>query len=149
MAEQNDLGARYRVEFDGFVGTVIGFYKRLDGEEGVVMQQDGCKVVHVYRRKWLVPADGVPEAPATTKHPDTVLLDFIASEYLDVSAFSMLTGADDADVGWKLHQEHMGAKGRFEVACHHSDDLRAAIREAMLELGYMPPDVGVKEVGRG
>lgn len=51
-----DLGARYHVEFDGFTGTVIGSYKRLDGEEGVVMQQDGCKVVHVYRRKWLTAA---------------------------------------------------------------------------------------------
>lgn len=49
---------RYRIEFDGFVGTVIGSYRRLDGEEGVVMQQDGTKVVHVYRRKWLVPIEG-------------------------------------------------------------------------------------------
>lgn len=51
-----DLGAKYGIEFDGFKGTVIGAYKRLDGEEGVVMQQDGTKVVHVYRRKWLQPA---------------------------------------------------------------------------------------------
>jgi hypothetical protein len=53
----HDLGQRYRIEFDGFVGTVIGSYRRLDGEDGVVMQQDGTKVVHVYRRKWLQPAD--------------------------------------------------------------------------------------------
>ena len=51
-----DLGNRYHIEHDGFTGTVIGAYKRLDGEEGVVMQQDGSKVVHVYRRKWLTPA---------------------------------------------------------------------------------------------
>lgn len=57
----SEVPQRYRVEFDGFVGTVIGSYKRLDGEEGVVMQQDGCKVVHVYRRKWLMPVADVKE----------------------------------------------------------------------------------------
>jgi hypothetical protein len=51
-----DIGSRYRIEFDGFVGTVIGSYRRTDGEDGVVLQQDGTKVVHVYRRKWLIPA---------------------------------------------------------------------------------------------
>lgn len=60
------LGMRYRIEFDGFVGTVIGSYRRLDGEEGVVMQQDGSKIVHVYRRKWLIAA---PTVCTPTLHP--------------------------------------------------------------------------------
>jgi hypothetical protein len=72
----------------------------------------------------------------TSQHPDTIMLDFIASEYLDVSAFAMPTGAGDADVGWKLAQEHEGKKGRVEVACHYRDDLRGAIREAMQALGH-------------
>jgi hypothetical protein len=75
----------------------------------------------------------------TLAHADTILLDFIASEYLDVSAFTMPTGAGDADVGWKLVQEHEGKKGRVEVACHYRDDLRAAIREAMQALGHSLP----------
>lgn len=33
---------------DDFVGTVIGYYTRLDGRKGVVVQQDGTRVVHVY-----------------------------------------------------------------------------------------------------
>lgn len=52
------LGARYRIEHDGFEGTVIGHYERLDGKRGVVLQQDGTKVVHVYGEKWLVSMDG-------------------------------------------------------------------------------------------
>lgn len=52
-----DRGKRFRIEHDGFQGTVIGHYERLDGEQGVVMQQDGCNVVHVYRKKWLTPIE--------------------------------------------------------------------------------------------
>lgn len=33
---------------DDFVGTVIGHYERLDGRKGVVVQQDGARVVHAY-----------------------------------------------------------------------------------------------------
>lgn len=52
--ERNALmGQKFHIEHDGFVGTVIGEYKRLDGYEGVVMQQDGTKIVHVYGKKWL------------------------------------------------------------------------------------------------
>lgn len=47
---------RYSIEFDDFVGTVIGSYTTLEGKEGVVMQQDGTRVVHVYGRKHLKPA---------------------------------------------------------------------------------------------
>ena len=65
----SDVGARYRIEFDGFVGTVIGSYKRLDGEEGVVMQQDGSKVVHVYRRKWLKPVESGVAPPDGESFP--------------------------------------------------------------------------------
>lgn len=39
---------------DGFEGVEIGAYTTLQGESGVVLQQIGTKVVHVYKRKWLV-----------------------------------------------------------------------------------------------
>lgn len=47
---------RYSIEFDGFTGTVIGSYTTLEGKDGVVLQQDGTRVVHVYGRKHLKPA---------------------------------------------------------------------------------------------
>jgi len=47
----------YRNPNDGFVGTKIGEYVTREGEHGVVLQQIGTKVVHVYRLKWLVLED--------------------------------------------------------------------------------------------
>ena len=44
----------FRIERDGFEGVQIGSYVTLEGEEGVVLQQLATRVVHVYRRKWLV-----------------------------------------------------------------------------------------------
>lgn len=49
------LGSHYRIEHDGFSGTVIGDYITLEGKRGVVLQLDGCRVVHVYGEKWLKP----------------------------------------------------------------------------------------------
>jgi hypothetical protein len=40
----------YRVEYDGFVGTEQGSYVTREGKAGVVLQQVGTKVVHVYGR---------------------------------------------------------------------------------------------------
>lgn len=48
----------YKVETDGFRGTVIGRYKTSEGREGVVLQQLGTKVVHVYPQHRLT-RDGV------------------------------------------------------------------------------------------
>jgi len=42
----------YRVIRDGFEGVQIGSYVTLEGREGIVLQQLGTKVVHVYHRKW-------------------------------------------------------------------------------------------------
>jgi hypothetical protein len=50
----------YRIEHDGFEGIQIGTYTTLEGKEGVVLQQVGTRVVHVYGRKWLVP---IPSRP--------------------------------------------------------------------------------------
>lgn len=46
---------KYRCMNDGFVGMVIGEYKTLEGEPGVVLQMEGTKVCHLYRLKWLTP----------------------------------------------------------------------------------------------
>lgn len=49
----NEIGQRFSIKHDGFIGTCIGHYQRRDSEEGVVLQQDGTNVVHVYRRQWI------------------------------------------------------------------------------------------------
>lgn len=48
----------YKIPYDDFEGVVIGTYKTLEGKEGVVLQQLGTRVVHVYSTRWL---HGSPE----------------------------------------------------------------------------------------
>jgi hypothetical protein len=45
----------FRVDHDGFIGCVVGLYTTLEGKRGVVLQQLGTRVVHVYGEKWLKP----------------------------------------------------------------------------------------------
>lgn len=51
--DKHTLGDIYKIEHDGFKGTIIGFYTTIEGKEGVVLQQCGTRVVHVYGLKWL------------------------------------------------------------------------------------------------
>lgn len=44
------------IAHDGFSGDIIGHYVTREGKHGVVVQQDGTRVVHVYGEKWLAPA---------------------------------------------------------------------------------------------
>lgn len=46
------LGTELEVKHDGFKGTVIGYYETKEGKHGLVLQQEGTKVVHVYGVKW-------------------------------------------------------------------------------------------------
>lgn len=41
------------IAHDGFSGEIIGHYTTREGKPGVVVQQDGTRVVHVYGEKWL------------------------------------------------------------------------------------------------
>lgn len=52
-----DIGKTYTIEHDGFIGKVIGGYYTIEGKHGVVLQQVGTRVVHVYGRKWLKKVD--------------------------------------------------------------------------------------------
>lgn len=58
-------GEAHRIEHDGFEGTVQGHYVTREGKRGVVLQQVGTKVVHVYGEKWI--SAQLPETMA----PDT------------------------------------------------------------------------------
>lgn len=46
------------VEYDGFIGTVQGSYVTREGKRGVVLQQVGTKVVHVYGADRASPTQG-------------------------------------------------------------------------------------------
>ena len=53
LEDNYPLGSVYTIEHDGFEGEVIGYYQTREGKQGVVLQQIGTKVVHVYGTKWL------------------------------------------------------------------------------------------------
>ena len=55
LVERWPIGTLAAIEHDGFEGTVIGYYERPDRKMGVVLQQVGTCVVHVYGEKWLKP----------------------------------------------------------------------------------------------
>lgn len=46
-------GTHVEIAHDGFKGDVIGHYTTREGKRGVVLQQEGTRVVHVYGEKWL------------------------------------------------------------------------------------------------
>ena len=64
-------------------------------------------------------------------HPDTERLDALAANYWKLDPFNMPTGGDDADVGWRVIQYHMGKPQERTVAEVYRDDMRAAIDAAM------------------
>lgn len=53
MYEDYPIGSKWLIEHDDFNGKVIGYYTTDEGKQGVVMQQLGTRVVHVYGIKWL------------------------------------------------------------------------------------------------
>lgn len=57
----------HKIEHDGFEGTVIGSYVTREGKRGVVLQQVGTKVVHVYGEKWFPTLPTSKEAEAVTE----------------------------------------------------------------------------------
>jgi hypothetical protein len=59
---------------------------------------------------------------------DTHRVDLLQREYLKVDPFPMPTpGGDDADVGWRVSQYHMGKPAERVVAEVYIDDVRKAI----------------------
>jgi hypothetical protein len=93
-------------------------------------------------------SDDVAGVLCTDLPSDSVVLDFIAAVYIDLVAFEMPTGQGDADVGWKCLQHHMGESKPREVSVEYRDDPRAAIRNAMQALGYMPHGVPGRGEGK-
>lgn len=102
---------RYRIEHDGFVGTKIGEYQRLDGKRGVVLQQDGTNIVHVYGEKWLV--------PALAAHPAESRAEVLEEAAKVAEAFSV-----------SQHVAHSIKTGVFP----EQSDIREAIADAIRKL---------------
>lgn len=50
------------IAHDGFAGDIIGHCLTREGKRGVVVQQDGTRVVHVYGEKWIKPASSLEDS---------------------------------------------------------------------------------------
>lgn len=61
LKAQPARGNHHTIAHDGFAGEVIGHYTTREGKRGVVLQQDGTRVVHVYGEKWLTPPIPAPD----------------------------------------------------------------------------------------
>ncbi|WP_186145956.1 Lar family restriction alleviation protein [Burkholderia gladioli] len=68
-------------------------------------------------------------APAISESEDTKLLDFIAAESVDLVSFA-IPYEDDADIGWRVLQHHIGEAEPRVIGEVFKDDPRAAIRAA-------------------
>jgi len=86
-------------------------------------------------------AAGVPAA-APDARDDAALLDFLLAESLDLRCFASRTGGDDADIGWRTVQHHMGKPSERVASEVYDDDPRRAIREAMARLKRDPYCIG-------
>ncbi|WP_186063908.1 hypothetical protein [Burkholderia gladioli] len=71
----------------------------------------------------------VMAAPAISESEDTKLLDFIAAESVDLVSFA-IPYEDDADIGWRVLQHHIGEAEPRVIGEVFKDDPRAAIRAA-------------------
>lgn len=87
---------------DGFAGTVQGYYVTREGEFGLVVQQDGTKVVHVYREKWLEGYEGRMMPPGMELQERT--FQERASFWLR-SCFSSKIASDKMERGDRLLEE--------------------------------------------
>lgn len=91
----SDPSSTYTIAHDGFTGTVQGHYVTREGKQGVVLQQVGTRVVHVYGRKWL---DGdTASDPSSTRSEVTVGISKDTLLSL-ISALDRATGDTDPSV---------------------------------------------------
>lgn len=71
-----------------------------------------------------------PQPPAQ-RSDDTKRLDALAENSWDLRCFDMPTGADDADIGWRVIEHHMAKPNERTVAEVFRDDPRQAIDAAI------------------
>lgn len=85
------MNETYKIQHDGFEGTVIGTYITREGKTGVVLQQVGTQVVHVYGTKWLNQDTEVPrlQIPCTYR----TLREANAARQLEWDAGNVITSS--------------------------------------------------------
>lgn len=54
LMQQWPIDTQLSVDHDGFKGRVRGYYFTIEGKPGLVLQQNGNRVVHVYAEKWFM-----------------------------------------------------------------------------------------------
>ena len=64
---------------------------------------------------------------------DQARLDTISNEYLQIEAFEIPTGSDDADIGWRIYQSYCGEENPRLIVEQYEDDLRQAIDAAIAQ----------------
>lgn len=72
---------------------------------------------------------GRSSAPAISESEDAKRLDFIAAESVDLVSFA-IQYEDDADIGWRVLQQHIGEAEPRVIGEVFEDDPRAAIDAA-------------------
>ncbi len=83
------FGTFVTIAHDGFAGTVQGHYVTREGKTGVVLQQHGTRVVHVYGEKWATAGDA--PKPLAKDEPDKM------PGWNDQAAFQRFIDLFDAD----------------------------------------------------
>lgn len=67
-----EVAGLVEIAHDGFRGTIQGRYVTREGKPGVVLQQDGTRVVHVYGEKWIPAEFHAPTPPPVEARADGV-----------------------------------------------------------------------------
>jgi hypothetical protein len=67
------FGEVARIEHDVFEGTIQGYYITREGKRGVVLQQIGTRVVHVYGERWLAPHRDTTNNPPPPPGEDDIV----------------------------------------------------------------------------
>ena len=100
----SDLSSTYTIAHDGFTGTVQGHYVTREGKQGVVLQQVGTRVVHVYGRKWI---DGGTTSDPSSTRSDVTPNERFAPRMLVIDAMHAVCVGGRWD-GWKFYKHPDG-----------------------------------------
>ncbi|WP_186167280.1 Lar family restriction alleviation protein [Burkholderia gladioli] len=84
------------------------------------------------RERLTAQIDAIDAAPAISESEDAKRLDFIAAESVDLVSFA-IPYEDDADIGWRVLQHHIGEAEPRVIGEVFRDDPRAAIDAARNE----------------
>jgi hypothetical protein len=102
---QPGAGESYTIEHDGFSGNVVGSYITREGKRGVVLQQIGTRVCHLYGEKWLSPITKEAAEAATKRAGEREKVYVVLSKYFpkDVTFDSLWQELKEAGLVCGVH----------------------------------------------